>query len=44
MKSVLYPILAVFMFALFAVPIYGEPLDKNIMSRTAEVMACSCVT
>jgi len=37
MKSVLYSILAVFMFALFAVPIYGEPSDKNIMSRTAEV-------
>src|SRR5438445_9281603 len=37
MKSVLYPILAVFMFALFAVPIYGEPSDKNIMARTAEV-------
>src|SRR6266446_2771990 len=37
MKSVLYPILAVFMFALFTVPIYGEPSDKNIMSRTAEV-------
>ncbi len=36
MKSVLYPILAVFMFALFTVPIYGEPSDKNIMSRTAE--------
>ena len=37
MKSVLYPILPVFMFALFAVPIYGEPLEKNVTSRTAEV-------
>jgi len=37
MKSVLHPILAVFMFALFAVPIYGDSSDKNIMSRTAEV-------
>ncbi len=37
MKSVLYPILAVFMFALFPAPIHAEPSDKNIMSRTAEV-------
>jgi pimeloyl-ACP methyl ester carboxylesterase len=36
MKSVLYPILPLFMLAFFSAPIYAEPSDKNIVSRTAE--------
>src|SRR6266403_1939675 len=37
MKSVLYPILPLFMLAFFSALIYAEPSDKNIVSRTAQV-------
>src|SRR6266404_3868926 len=37
MKGLLNPILPVLMFGLVAAPIYGEPSDKNILSRTADI-------
>src|SRR5882724_5181829 len=37
MQSVLYRVLPVLMFGLVAAPIYGEPSDKNILSRTANI-------
>jgi len=37
MKGLLNPILAVLMLGLVAAPIYGEPSDKNIVSRTADI-------
>jgi pimeloyl-ACP methyl ester carboxylesterase len=37
MKGLLNPILAVLMLGLVAAPIYGEPSDKNILSRTADI-------
>ena len=37
MNRVLYPILPVFIFALFSAAVRAEPMDKNIVSRTAEV-------
>jgi pimeloyl-ACP methyl ester carboxylesterase len=37
MKALLNPILPVLMLGLVAAPIYGEPSDKNIVSRTADI-------
>src|SRR5437870_13835695 len=37
MKRVLYPILPLFVLVFFPASLYGEPADKNIVSRTAEV-------
>ena len=37
MNRVLYPILPVFIFALFSAAVRAEPMDKNIVSRTAEI-------
>ena len=37
MNRVLYPILPVFIFALFSAALRAEPTDKNIVSRTAEI-------
>src|SRR5205807_906941 len=37
MKRVLYPILPLFVLVFFSTSLYGEPADKNIVSRTAEV-------
>jgi pimeloyl-ACP methyl ester carboxylesterase len=37
MKGLLNPILPVLIFGLVAAPIYGEPSDKNILSRTADI-------
>jgi pimeloyl-ACP methyl ester carboxylesterase len=37
MKGLLNPILPVLIFGLVAAPIYGEPSDKNIVSRTADI-------
>ena len=37
MKRVLYPILPLFVLVFFPASIYGEPADKNIAARTAEV-------
>ena len=37
MKGLLNPILPVLMLGLVAAPIYGEPSDKNIVSRTADI-------
>jgi pimeloyl-ACP methyl ester carboxylesterase len=37
MNRVLYPILPVFIFALFSAAVRAEPMDKNIVSRAAEV-------
>src|SRR6267378_1992800 len=37
MQSVLYRVLPVLMLGLVAAPIYGEPSDKNIVSRTADI-------
>ena len=41
MKRVLYLTRAIvgwfFVFALFSTPIYAEPSDKNIVSRTAKI-------
>jgi pimeloyl-ACP methyl ester carboxylesterase len=37
MQSVLYRVLPVLMLGLVAAPIYGEPSDKNIASRTADI-------
>ena len=39
MNRVRYPILAVFIFALFSAAVRAEPMDKNIVSRTAEIDA-----
>jgi len=37
MKGLLNPILPLLMLGLVAAPIYGEPSDKNIASRTADI-------
>jgi pimeloyl-ACP methyl ester carboxylesterase len=37
MKGLLNPILPILIFGLVAAPIYGEPSDKNILSRTADI-------
>jgi pimeloyl-ACP methyl ester carboxylesterase len=37
MKGLLNPILPVLMLGLVAAPIYGEPSDKNMVSRTADI-------
>jgi pimeloyl-ACP methyl ester carboxylesterase len=37
MQSVLYRVLLVLMLGFVAAPICGEPYDKNIVSRTADI-------